>query len=199
MEVNEDWLVFSRPVKILEANGYVEIAFRLIPKDDEGRDSVSRVNQSPLVVFFPTVKETHLGFLVQGPYRTTPSRDNVPGDDAWNQHCVMETSRLLVNALIWLRDRDQLGTDVLECLPLDSARFGERSMFAPLFEATRHALATHQLLPRFGGGYVSAIKCETSANPEITRFVRCADFGGTIRIGRRTGLVEWRHFTGSNA
>ncbi len=155
-EVKEDWLVFSRPVNIDESAGHVEIALRLIPDEDGGRESVSRVNQSPLVVFFPTVLETHLGFLVQGPYRTTPSRDNVPGDDAWNQRCVEETSRLLVDALTCLRDRDLLYTDVLRCLPLESTKFDGRSMFAPLFEATKQALTTRQLLPRFGGGHTSA-------------------------------------------
>ena len=159
-EVNEGWLVFSRPVAIVEDTGYVEIAFRLIPREDGGGDSVRRVNQSLLVVFFPTVKEMHLGFLVQGPYRTTPSRDNVPADDAWNRHCVIETSRLLDDALIWLRDRDLLDTEVLCCLPLDSTRFGERSMFAPLFQAVKKTLATQQLLPRFGGGYTSALRAK---------------------------------------
>ena len=43
------------------------------------------MRRSPLVVFFPTEKETFLGFLIQGPYRTTPARDNVPEHDQWNQ------------------------------------------------------------------------------------------------------------------
>jgi hypothetical protein len=45
--------------------------------DGPGRWAVQPLAKSPLVVFFPTVVESHLGFLVQGPYRTTPSRDNM--------------------------------------------------------------------------------------------------------------------------
>ena len=37
-----------------------------------------RRESSPLVVFFPTQKETFLGFLIQGPYRTTPAQGQHP-------------------------------------------------------------------------------------------------------------------------
>ena len=46
-----------------EEVGKVEIAFSL----EESK--VIPVTRSPLVVFFPTAVETHLGFRVQGPYR----------------------------------------------------------------------------------------------------------------------------------
>src|SRR3546814_7753200 len=65
---------------------------------------------SPRVVFFPTVVPTNLGFLVQGPYRTTPSRDNIPRGEQWNQHLVKETSSLLVEAMRWMRDNELLET-----------------------------------------------------------------------------------------
>ena len=54
-------------------------------------------------MFFPTQKETFLGFLIQGPYRTTPARDNVPGDDPANQALVGATAALLVSVLRELR------------------------------------------------------------------------------------------------
>lgn len=80
-EVDQNWLVFHREMfsDMQEAVGRVEIAFSLVAvKDEPGRWSVQPVASSPLVVFFPTVVQTNLGFLVQGPYRTTPSRDNIP-------------------------------------------------------------------------------------------------------------------------
>ena len=58
--------------------GFIEIAF-LLHQDKESKQwAIQCVDASPLYAFFPTVVTTHLGFLVQGPYRTTPSRDNVP-------------------------------------------------------------------------------------------------------------------------
>ncbi|HNG81506.1 MAG TPA: hypothetical protein PLW24_18675, partial [Burkholderiaceae bacterium] len=76
-EVDQNWLVFHRNVFTLgrEQVGRVEVAFSLQPvKDRPGRWMVVPVAASPLVVFFPTAVETNLGFLVQGPYKTTPTR-----------------------------------------------------------------------------------------------------------------------------
>lgn len=157
-EVGETWLTFSRPVESDKGilAGRVELAFSVSTEEASGRERVQPVSESPLVVFFPTVLETHLGFLVQGPYRTTPSRDNVPRQDPWNVHCVKETAGLLVDALRWLRDHGMLDTAALLTLPIDRAKFGESARFSPLFEECRRLLSTEPLLPCFGGGYVSA-------------------------------------------
>lgn len=168
-DFEETWLVFSREARTDEGAvaGQVEIAFSIVQEKESQRSSAQAVSDSPLVVFFPTVLQTHLGFLVQGPYRTTPSRDNVPRSDPWNQHLVEGTATLLVEALRWLRDHDMLDTAALRCLPLDRARFGEGSMFAPLFEATRTALASEALLPRFGGNHVPASKARLARTQEL--------------------------------
>ena len=89
---------------------------------------------------FPTEKETFLGFLIQGPYRTTPARDNVPGHDPSNQLLVRETAALLRDVLRQLRDEGLLTAEVLQALPLDAARFPPGSMFRPLFDAVHEAL-----------------------------------------------------------
>ena len=126
-DAEHTWLVFSKAMHTSEDElvGHVEVAFCL------ERDRVRFISRSPLVVFFPTVVETNLGFRVQGPYRTTPSRDNVPNRDGWNRNCVRATADLLVDALIWLRGKNLLDVDVLRCLPLDQRKFDEGSMFAP--------------------------------------------------------------------
>ena len=122
----------------------------------DGIGPVTKVGRSQLFVFFQTAVETHLGFLMQGPYRTTPSRDNVRRDDSWNERCVKETDLLLIDSLLWLRDRGRLDADVLRCLPLDPQQFDERSMFSPLFQSTKEALTARRLLPSYGGGHTSA-------------------------------------------
>ena len=158
-EVDQNWLVFHRDVFSDEQEkvGRVEVAFSLYPiKDAPGRWSVQPVAVSPLVVFFPTVVPTNLGFLVQGPYRTTPSRDNISRGDLWNQHLVKETASLLVDAMRWLRNNEMLDIHALRCLPLDREKFPEHSMFAPLFDAVLKALIKEPLLPSFDGGYVPA-------------------------------------------
>ena len=154
----EEWLIFSRPVTTSDGKEArpIEIAFSCIEDSVSHRRCIRRVERSPLVVFFPTAVETHLGFLVQGPYRTTPSRDNIPRDDEWNQSLVEQTSTLLRTSLVWLRDHRMLDTEVLRCLPLDPGKFGEGAMFAPFFVGTKDALSTECLLPRSDAGYAAA-------------------------------------------
>ncbi|HHM12707.1 MAG TPA: hypothetical protein ENJ16_04075, partial [Planctomycetaceae bacterium] len=168
-ELSEDWLIFSRAVSANEGEqiGYVELAFRLSDDENASPHRLMPVERSPLVVFFPTVVETHLGFLVQGPYRTTPSRDNVPGDDSWNRRLVKETAALLEEALFWLRDNGLLDTAALRCLPLEPAKFGQRSMFAPLYEVTKSALSTQALLPRADAGHVPAPRARLGRSREL--------------------------------
>ena len=168
-ELDEEWLIFSRAVtaNVGLASGQVELAFSFVKDRQSQRERIERLKRSPLVVFFPTVLETHLGFLVQGPYRTTPSRDNVPPRDNWNRHLVGETASLLGQALRWLRDKGFLDTAGLRCLPLDPAKFGEASMFAPLYDATRSALSSESLLPRFDAGHVSAACARLGRTQEL--------------------------------
>jgi hypothetical protein len=169
-EVDQNWLVFHRDVFSVDQEkvGRVEVAFSLHAiKDAPGRWSVQPVAASPLVVFFPTVVSTNLGFLVQGPYRTTPSRDNIPRGDLWNQHLVKETAGLLVDAMRWLRDQSMLDTSALRCLPLDREKFPDGSMFAPLFDAVREALIQEPLLPSFDGGYVPAPQAKLARTQDL--------------------------------
>lgn len=172
-DTEETWIVFAREAKADngEVVGFTEIAFAVGDSSESGKWSVVPASDSPLVVFFPTVVQTNLGFLVQGPYRTTPSRDNVPRNDPWNQHLVRDTAALLVEALRWLRDQGFLDTSTLRCLPLNSSRFSEGSMFAPIFEATRKAFQSEPLLPRFGGGYVAAARAKLARTQELRQLL----------------------------
>ena len=179
-DMSSEWLVFSRPVTRDGGGpaGHVEIAFFL----DPDKQNIQPVSDSRLVVFFPTTLETHLGFLMQGPYQTTPSRDNAPPHAPWNQYLVGETAVLLQEALRWLRERGDLSTDVLGCLPLNSQRFGANagssfdflsasprhtSMFSPLFNATKQALSSEPLLPCLNSGYASAKDALLGRSEEI--------------------------------
>lgn len=169
-EVDQNWLVFHREVSSAEGLkiGRAEIAFSLVAvKDVPGRWAVQPLAKSPLVVFFPTVVESHLGFLVQGPYRTTPSRDNIPPGDSWNQHLVKETSGLLVEAMRWMRDEGMLDVAALRCLPLDPERFPKDSRFAPMFDDVRKAFQDEDLLPTFDDGHVTAPQAKLARTQEL--------------------------------
>ncbi|RJX31037.1 MAG: DUF3883 domain-containing protein [Oxalobacter sp.] len=169
-EVDQNWLVFHRDVFSASQQkvGQVEIAFSLVVvKDDSARWAVQPLAKSPLVVFFPTVVESHLGFLVQGPYRTTPSRDNIPSSDPWNQYLVKETSSLLVEAMRWMRDKAMLDVSALRCLPLDREKFPQDSRFAPMFDAVLQAFQEEALLPTFDGRHIAAYQAKLARTQEL--------------------------------
>lgn len=157
--IAETWLVLSRDVRQDgHPAGRVELAFK-IAADESGGEAVEVIQDSRFAAFFPTEIDAPLGMLVQGPYRTTSSRENIPPADEWNRHLVKETADLLVEALRYLRDHGLLGVHVYEALPLTRPQSDADTRFAPyveaaLFEAVHHALANEPLLPahRRGGG-----------------------------------------------
>jgi hypothetical protein len=175
----EEWLVWARQAEGLDrAARPAEIAFRV----EDGR--LVPCESSPLVVFFPTEKETFLGFLVQGPYRTTPARDNVPGQDPSNQVLVRETAALLCDVLRQLRDEGLLTAEILQALPLDAARFEPGTMFAPLFDAVADLLAAEPLIPVNGGGYGVSVELELADRPEVRELLSPDQLGMLLDAGR---------------
>ena len=164
-EVTEEWLVFSREVfREGESAGYVEVAFNL---DLDGeKPQVKRIDDSPLVVFFPTVLSTGLGFLVQGPYLTTPSRDNIPLAEPWNRHLVDETAVLLVDALRGLKKLRLLNVSALRSLPLlESARF------TPLFQAVKEVLLKEAMLPGHRRKYIDGQNAKFAGSRELRQLI----------------------------
>ena len=159
----EEWLAWHR--RVLEEAPPVEVAFRV----EAGR--LVPVESSPLIVSFPTEKETFLGFLIQGPYRTTPARDNVPGHDPSNQLLVRETGTLLGDVLRDLRDDGLLTVEALQALPLEEARFPAGSMFRPLFDAVGEILTAEAMIPVAGGGYGVAVDLELAGGTGVAELL----------------------------
>lgn len=155
--IHERWLIFSKPIRNdnssegnLSIGSKVEIAFSVILDTQ----TIQPLKKSPLVVFFPTVYHTGLGFLVQGPYETTPNREAIHENDPFNEYLVDETAVLLRHALLFMRDENILDTNVLRCLPLELQYITE--MFEPIFHSTKDTLNMKALLPKLDGGYMSA-------------------------------------------
>ena len=163
----EAWLVWRRALTDLPAKAHgVEIAFRLDPADPAGDELVPAVT-SPLTVFLPTQKETFLGFLIQGPYRTTPARDNIGEHDPSNQALARQTAILMTDVLRELRDAGLLTTRVLTALPIEADRFPSDGIFRPLFDAAIEALSTQQLIPLARGGNGRAARARLARDPGL--------------------------------
>ena len=177
----EEWLVWERAVSGLGLGAQlVELAFRA---GGDGRGIVGS-EPSPLTVFFPTEKETFLGFVIQGPYRTTPARDNVPEHDPSNQALILETAALLAGVLAELRASGLLTVDVLEALPIEEARFPPGSMFRPLFDSVRSAIVGQELIPDAAGGYRSAGDLRLAGDPGLPGLLDPERLGLLLGAGR---------------
>ena len=179
----ERWLTWQRPVEG-HPGQRVEVAFALVG------ERVAAVGASPLTAFFPTEKETFLGFLIQGPYRTTPARDNIPGDDPSNQALVRQTAALLTDVLPELRDEGLLTADALQVLPLEAARFPAGSMFRPLFDAAGDALTAEALIPTAGGGYGVAVDLLLAGSPEVLGLLDPGQLGVLCGAGRPVWFAD---------
>ncbi len=163
-EFYEEWLVFSHDVSAEGTPaGHVEIAF----SKNRDNGAIQAVKDSKLAAFFPTKIDAKVGFLVQGPYRTTPSRDTVPLHDPWNKRLITETSALLVKALGWLRDNEILDSSVLQCMPLaedaidiqlggtyHKYRPDHNALYNSLFDAAKEAFKSDALLPGLRDRYL---------------------------------------------
>ena len=168
----ESWLVFERPVNDPNGNSIkpVEIAYRLEQAQEgkrEREETIIPLHNSPLICFFATEKDTRLGFLIQGPYKTTPARDNIPKDDSWNTHLLEVTAALVVDSLRHLKSMKLLSVSVLEAMPIQDEGFPPKSMFRGIYDAVAEALTDEEFLPAEAGGFSSARRAKIGRGAEI--------------------------------
>ncbi len=158
-ERSEYWVVFSRQVTHKgRAAGQVEIAFAATPGVDGAPPVVRRSGRVPAYVFFPTRELTELGFIVNGPYVTTLSRETMQNDE-WNNYLAIETGHLVVESLAWLRDQGLLDHAWLGCMPLEGLRSPgglHPGRFLPIAVAVEGALRSERLWPCHTSGYALA-------------------------------------------
>ena len=109
----EEWLILHA-----EATPPTEIIERLLleAEDDDAKERITRSASQPqpidvafrvvaellvptddcvMFAYLPTQKETHLKFLFQARYVTTPGRDNIEKDSEWNKWLLKETAAFL--------------------------------------------------------------------------------------------------------
>ena len=153
----ENWLVFDRSVSVPDGTCTVkvEVAFKLETNGKDQTESIAKIKDSPLVVYFPTQIDTRFGFLVQGPYDTVASRSDIEDND-WNKALVQETAVLLTEALRNLKEMGLLTVAVLEALPIRMEDFREDNMLYPIVREVRAILMNEELLPADDGTFVSA-------------------------------------------
>jgi hypothetical protein len=170
----EKWLVFEKPVPVADSTTSVrvEIAFKLETNIEDHTEVITRIKDSQLIVYFPTEKPTRLGCLIQGPYRTTPSRDNIPKDDPWNETLIEATVVLFAETLENLKEMKLLTVALLEALPIRMEEFSNDSMFYPIARGIVHTLMEQELLPADDGTFVSARNAKLARGADLRKLLR---------------------------
>ena len=126
----------------------VEVAFKL----SNGR--ITAMDSCVLFAYLPTQRETHLRFLIQGRYQTTPARDNKQTDNPWNKWLVQETANFLPEVLEQLKTGGLLKPTFFDVLPLQSENVPEE--FELIAEALRAAMKDRPFVPTQDGGHAKA-------------------------------------------
>ena len=186
------YLIVERPIEwpgddgIKKEHRPVQIAFRLDKRLKDG-GAIRKVENARLFVFFPTVIETHVGFILQGPYRTTPQRETVPAGDEFNQHVVEQSASLLSDSLGYIRDLGLLNVASYAALPLRALDFPEGSLFRPVYDRVREALKTQPLLPAQGGGFIKADEAKLARGKELVELFSPEQLGSLFGKAQ----LEW--------
>ncbi len=187
---SEDWLIFEKPVTVPDNSGQgaVEIGFRLENSTRDETESIMRIHSAPLVVYFPTEKTTGLGFLLQGPYRTTPARDNIPEHDAWNRELIKQTAELVAESLLQLKEMGLSSVSLLEALPIGMDDFSDSSLFYPIFSKVRRTLMDEELLPADDGTFVAARNAKIAGSERLTKLLNSNQLRQLLQT---TDVTKW--------
>ena len=161
----QEYIVLKRGIEINHKELCVEAAFKLMKRKKQSKPTVVAEGNRGLVVLFPTKEVTYLNFLIQGPYRTVPSREGVPLDDnKQNEEIIEETGELVADSLIAIKsckDIEYLYADFLSVLPIDppNERTKENFIYTTLYYKLKEKLLSGgKSLPILGGGYASPRK-----------------------------------------
>ncbi len=126
----------------------VEVAFKV---QDGG---VTPIDDCVLFAYLPTQKETHLRFLIQARYQTTPARDNISNDNPWNKWLVQETANFLPDVLEQLKAGGLLTPTFFNVMPLRDDNVPVE--YGPISESLGRAMRDRSFVPTQNGGYAKA-------------------------------------------
>lgn len=182
----EEWRIFERNVEVQDVGQshqvMVEIAFLL-----KG-GTITRADNTELVVFFPTEKKTEVGFLIQAPFKATKARDNIKSDDSANRQLIEAAAQLAADSLLALRDLGLLNVASYAALPLRVQDFSEGSLFRPVYDRVREALKTQPLLLAQSGSFIKADEAKLARGKELVELFSSEQLGSLFGKERLTWL-----------
>ncbi|MCY4047845.1 MAG: hypothetical protein OXF42_07070, partial [Candidatus Dadabacteria bacterium] len=146
-----------------------QIAFR---QDKEG-NIIEDTNRKAFV-FFPTNEDSIFDFLVQAPYKTTPSRNTIDFKDKENKKITKILGRLVANSLPLMKDLKHLTPQFFKYLHL-----GDNKEQSEIYQSVRSEIIgkmkTEALLPGLTTTYIKAQNAVIPSENTITKLLNSKD------------------------
>ena len=172
--VTEEYIIIEKPIEIEGKNLKVEIAYKL-SKDKSDKEIIIPEPDSKLVVFFQTGRVTYLNFVIQGPFKTTPDRVDIPLEDEQNKKILEETGNLVAESLSIIKDLGYLDTNFLSILPLSSDLAEREQIYLVIYKKVKEKFLSEKLLPTSDDTYIKAGDALLARGKELTEFLNSND------------------------
>jgi hypothetical protein len=183
----EEYLVFERPISIEQKQLRVEIAYKLSTGEAK-KETIAQSETSKLFVFLPTNEETYLKFLVQGPFRTTPARDNIPFEDEKNRYLIQEIAKLVSDSLPIVRELGLLDINFLNILPVKDLALAKQDIYKAVSTAVVHSFKSNEpLLPSLRIPHSTATAALLARGKDLTQLLDSSD------VSKLFNKMEWIH------
>lgn len=186
----EQWHLFSTDVDPLDvkSTARVDLAF-LQNSGNLSKPEIQVVDQSFLHVCFATHKTVPVGYIINGPFYTTPARDNLDNNNQERNKEIIKVSTALLKVALLQFKQDKLITgSTLSTLALSQRNFPKNDIFRTVFDDTRQLLLEEEILPTLSGNHAAARLVLIPANTEIRNLFGKEEIAALFRQG--TG-ADW--------
>jgi hypothetical protein len=171
-----NYILFKQPVTVSKEQLTIEVAYKL-DIDENGAELISpiSINDSKLVVFFPTERATYLNFLIQAPFKTTPNREGIPLDDPQNVILLDHAAQLVSESIPIIKKLGLLTVSFLQVLPIRDEHCDDE-IYSRIFEHVKKTLSSDQaLLPTKHGGFSFAEEAALARAKDLATLLTSKD------------------------
>ncbi|MBF8962949.1 DUF3883 domain-containing protein [Pontibacter sp. FD36] len=150
-----EFLVAKRAITFENKSLEVQLAFNLTGTGK--KRAITKLNSSPLYVYFPTGKETNLSFLMHAPFATTPARDNILDGEEGNKRLQEAAAQLFADLLPELKEMNLINATLLNNFPVNKEECSRSEIYKHFYNALKNVLLSkNELIPLTNGGFASA-------------------------------------------
>lgn len=191
------YLLFSKQFELNGVMRSVDLAFAYT-EDDYGECKFVKAPNKNVFVYFPTGTESKLDFIVQGPYRTTPSRSEIPINEE-NIYLAEKTAELVYESVLKLRDASKLNISLLNILPINTEDFYDsdfwttesksNNLFTPVYNKVKELFRNEDVIPARCGGFVNADHAIMVRSSDIAEVFSDDDITNLLKSNKRLHWV----------